>query len=317
MESGNEGKLWALTHEGKLVWSRALPPGGGVEGALNIFDVDRDGELEILAFSSSSGNRSGVFYCLDRWGNEEWTWSSTWCNGMHIQPTIGDVNEDGEYEIVIGLRNLDSEDVGGVVILSFYGVELARRYMLHGVGHNVMLADMDEDGRMDILVGADDGFYYCLGPMLEEKWAFNIAKIIGSVATPLNIGAALGDVTGDGKTDLVFHSRSNCTLFVLDRFGKLAAEPYSMRSDSTGSVAIGDIDKDSASDILLSAGSDLCCLTLGAPYQARTFVWPMYGRDSTNAGAVAMPEASTGWLGVLALSVAGKVFAKTLSASRN
>lgn len=313
--SGNEGKVWVLTHEGKLMWSRTLPPGGAVEGALNIFDVDRDGELEILGFSSSSGNRSGVFHCLDRWGNEEWTWRSSWCDEMQTQPAVGDVNRDGEYEIVLGLRNLDSEDIGGVVILTFYGVELARRYMMHGIGQNAMLADVDEDGRMDILVGADDGFYYCLGPMLEERWAFNITRMTRSAAAPLNIGGALGDVTGDGGIDMVFQSRDNCTLFVLDRFGELATEPYSTESDSTGSVAIGDIDKDGASDILLFAGSNLCCLTRGAPYQARTFVWPMYGRDSTNAGAVAMSEASIGWLGVLASFVAAKVLAKALSSS--
>jgi len=311
--SGNEGKIWVVTHEGRLTWSRTLAPGGRVEGTPNILDVDRDGELEILAFSSSSGNHSGVFYCLDRWGNEKWTWRSAWCNGMDIQPTVGDVNKDGEYEIVLGLQNLDSEDVGGVVILSFYGVELARKYTVGGVGHNAMLADIDGDGRMDILVGADNGFYYCLGPGLEEKWAFDITDVIGSVTRPLNIGGALGDVTGDGEIDLVFQSRDNCTVFVVDRFGKLAAEPYGMKAESTGSVAMGDVDKDSASDIVLFAGSTLYCLTLGAPYQARTFVWPMYGRDAANTGAVLMPETSTAWLGVLAFFVAGRVRAKSLS----
>ena len=299
--SANEGRIFVATNQGRLIWSKALPPGRCIEGVPNVFDVDRDGDLEILVFSGASGNQTGVLYCLDRWGNEKWTWSPAWCDGMESQPTIGDVNGDGEYEIVLGLRALGTEGRGGVVVLSFYGVELARKHLSAGVGQIPMLADIDEDGMMDILVGADDGFYRCFGGRLEEKWAFDIRTIIGAGAKPFNMGGALGDITGDGKIDVMIQSCGNCTLLVLDGSGRLAAEPYGTKGESTGSVAAGDIDNDGASDVVLFDGPTLRCLTLGGNYRAETFVWPMYGRDSMNTGAVPIPEVPAALVGTFIL----------------
>jgi len=313
--AGSDAKVYMFSHTGQLKWVKFLPPGRAVDSMINAFDVDRDGELEILAFSRSlgegpgtEGGLNGVFYCLSKDGQEKWTWSSPgWTDWLHNMPTVADVNGDGEYEIVFGLWRLDSGDRGGIVILSFYGTEIARKQVASGnVAHNAMLADIDEDGRFEILIGIRAGLYYCFHPDLKEKWAFNITKIIGQVGRPVNMGGALGDVTGDGKIDVVFQSWNNNTIFVLDRFGNLAAEPYNLKVDATGSVAIGDIDKDGKSEIVAFAGPILYCLTLDAPYNAKTLVWPMYGKDAANTGAVPIPEALIGLLALLAVPLLRK-----------
>ncbi len=313
--AGSDAKVYMFTHTGELRWVSFLPPGRSVDSMVNAFDIDRDGQIEVLAFSRSlgegpgtEGGLNGVFYCLDgRTGMEKWSWSSPlWVDWLHNMPTIADVNGDGEYEIVFGLWRLDSGADGGMVVISFYGTEVARKHVTGNVAHNAMLGDIDGDGKPEIFMGIRGGLYYCLGPDLKEKWAFNITKVIGKVARPVNMGGALGDVTGDGKINVVFQSWQNNSIIVLDNQGKLAAEPYNLKVDATGSVALGDVDKDGKVDIVAFAGPTLYCLTLDAPYKAGTMVWPMYGKDAANSGVILIPETALGLLAVLALPLLRK-----------
>ncbi len=304
---GADAKVYVLSNTGELKWSRLLPPGRACDDMVNTFDVDRDGEVEILAESRESGDMTekgaapGKLYCLSPTGIEKWSWQSgKWTDFMHGQPIVADVNGDGEYEIITNLWNCDSDDFGGIVVINFYGSTVAEKQLLDYSPHSAMVGDIDGDGKMEILVG-DWKKYYCFNPDLSEKWSFNYSKVIGNVRKPLNMGAALGDVTGDGKIDVVVQSRYNSTIFVLDNHGKLEAS-YNFPERSTNSVAIGDVDGDGKSEIVACAGTTMYCLTMDGAYNPATFIWPQYGRDAAHSGVIPITEPAVAVLGLLFLA---------------
>jgi len=83
-----------------LVWQRSLEKSGvnAVIG-VNIYDVDNDGVDEILVTDDN-----GYLYCIDiRDGSIKWSYrfySGTGVTRIYDLPSIGDVNGDGEIEIV-------------------------------------------------------------------------------------------------------------------------------------------------------------------------------------------------------------------------
>jgi len=306
--TGADSKVYLFSDTGELKWVTFLAPGRSIDSVPVAFDVDRDGDTEVLAFARSQGEGPGTatgmtgrLYCLSPSGQEEWSWTSTWADCLHAQPSIADVNGDGEYEIVLSLWKLDSTEAGGVVVLSFYGTELARRHMTKQVAHDPMIWDIDDDGTMDIVIGSREAMYYDFKPDLSARWSFNFTPIIGLVSKPLNQAGALGDVTGDGKIDIVFQSWQNSTIMILDRDGNLEVQPFNLPADATTAVVIGDVDNDGKSDIVACSGTSLYCLTLDAPYDPSTFVWPMLGRNPWHSGVVPIPESAIAALVLLAL----------------
>ena len=109
------------------------------------------------------------------------------------------------------------------------------------------------------------------------------------------------DITGDGLIDVVFQTRQNSTVYVLDRTGMPAANPYNMGGESTNAVVIGDIDNDGKSEIVACAGPKMVCLTMDGAYHPETFVWTQAGQDSIGTAAVSIPEIFTGAIALLAL----------------
>jgi hypothetical protein len=300
INAADDCNVYVFNHTGGLEMSTFLAPGRGIDSIPNAFDIDKDGDMELFAFSRASDEADGRLYCIGQTGTEEWGWSAEKVDWLHNQPTIADVNGDGEYEVVFGIWDFIEEGQGAIVLINWFGTELARKVLTDQVAHDAMIWDIDGDGQMEILIGSREAVYYCLKPDLTEKWRFNFTGIIGQVSKSLNMGGALGDVTGDGELDVLFQSWQNSTLMILDNDGNLQVEPFHMGEEATTSVVIGDVDNDDKSEIVTCSGSKIYCLTLDAPCDESSFVWSMVGRDPMRSGAVPIAEV---WIAVLPMLV--------------
>jgi len=293
-------QLFVLDNKGQLVWKiDTVPPGGGLDTLPQAFDVDRDGDTEIIVLSRNLGDVNGAVICYSSTGVEKWRFEDpTMVDFLHSQPTIADINGDGEYEIVFGTWREEA----GVIALTFYGTQIWRWYNpAHAqTGAQPVIWDVDGDGNLDIVMPCRGGYTACLDAATgEEKWGFNWSR----TATKNTISNLLADMTGDGKLNPIFTSWPNATAFVLSNTGQLQAT-YHMGSQSTAGPVVGDLDGDGKIEMVAFADPEIYCLTLDAPFNPDLLIWPMHGRDTLRSGIVPIPEASAlAVIGLLAIAL--------------
>jgi len=306
--------LLVLDNNGNEILRRTpLPPGRGVDSCPNAWDVDRDGEVEILVENRGkgegpgAGNTPGTLMVLGPQGTEEWRWTgAVWSDWLHSEPVVADINGDGEYEIVSSLWRLDSGSMGGVIALTFYGTQLWQWQNTldpdYGyTGATPVVWDIDGDGRFDIVQVCRGGYTVDLDPETGKPlWVFNWS----STSKKNTIGTLLGDFTGDGKLDIVFTTWANCTAFVLDNKGELETM-YHIGGSSTVAPVMGDLDGDGKLELVMFSGDTAYCLTLGAPYNAELLPWPMGMKDAKRFAVIPIPEVM---LGVPLLSIVGLLY---------
>ncbi len=129
----------------------------------SVGDIDNDGDLEILAGGSISGKPFARFYVWHHDGTQADGWPKIFpwdetqkVNYIYAQPVIGDIDGDGDTEIVVG---------------SYYD----KLYAWHHNGTNVTgwpkivggsidstaaIGDIDDDSKVEIVVAGGDGKVY-------------------------------------------------------------------------------------------------------------------------------------------------------------
>lgn len=234
---------------------------GGGTAFLNVFtnactnlieailgDFDGDGDLD--CFGKAKGQ--GVGLRSEYWQNNGGSWTlADSRSGLDFRSAVaGDANSDRTNEVVILLN-----DTGYLVLLAAGG---SSQRMLAAVpgGLCLQMADMDLDGDLDILVGADG----------ENVVLFNNG--LGEFASSLQweprktIDLAIGDLNADGYPDVVCaneNSEDNLnSVWLNSGNGRLYERPQawsnSVPEADVRAVALGDIDADGDLDICFANG---------------------------------------------------------------
>lgn len=146
-------------------------------------------------------------------GVEGTDWDVLWvfANGQPIiaSPAVGDVDDDGNKEVVVG--SLD----GNIYVLNGANGHIEWNYTTGAaVYSSVALANIDDDPQLEILFGSNDTYLYCLdGKTGNMQWRF---KTDGAVYS----SPAVGDVDGDGDLEVVFGSLDG-SIYCLNNTGSL------------------------------------------------------------------------------------------------
>jgi hypothetical protein len=143
-----------------LMWEVTNPEHGVTNVA--IADTDHDGVLELLWGAGWTSTGPDYLYVASTTGQHEIEWQSIDLQGPFLGPLIGDLDGDGQPELVIcSLYSNSSYDSGRILVFDLATLALRAisdpvvdDFAWTGV-HDLKLRDVNGDGRLKIVIGAD------------------------------------------------------------------------------------------------------------------------------------------------------------------
>jgi len=177
-------------------------------------------------------------------------WTYRTGDGITSSPTVFDINEDGNPEIIFGsldgnLYVLDSEGSG------IWAYKTDGRIASSPV---IMYPSFDSRyyQRLEIVFGSWDGNLYALNASGNRTWGY---RTLGEIEFP----PVIADADSDGRPEVIFGSNDN-TVYGIDHMRE-KIWMYSVDSDIVPSPVVADIDKDGKPEIIIgSRDGGIYCL---------------------------------------------------------
>ncbi len=196
---------------------------GQAEGVMNadfgvtdiaVVDVDEDGRTEVLWGAGAASTGPDHLYVVD-WPARTVLSQTTHLDGPFVGPEVGDLDGDGRDELVTVTFGSDSGFEGGRIIV-IDGQQLTVRAISPGVGgspggsssatgvHDIVLSDLDGDGRREILVATDD-FHDGLIEAYSLSAANEFSRVWNNQVQPAGefTSVEVADVDGDGQVEVL------------------------------------------------------------------------------------------------------------------
>ncbi len=168
-------------------------------------------------------------------------WTYTTGSYVFPSPAIGDINNDGQMEIVVGsndhniyaLRGTD-----GTLLWSY-----STGFWVHS---SPAIGDINNDTQVEVVVGSDDGKVYALrGTDGSLIWSFTTGDWV--ISSPV-----IGDINNDGQMEVVVGSYDRKVYALRGTDGSLLWS-YTTGDSVVSSPAIGDINNDGLIEIVVGS----------------------------------------------------------------
>jgi hypothetical protein len=262
-------------------------------------DLDQDGKLEIVIgvdthFEGPFGTiDGGRIYAIRADGTDMPGFPKNTDETIMSSPALGDITGDGRLEIVVGSGDFWNQQPGHdrnagrwVKAYNYRGDLLWTARGNDVFMSSPALADLDGDGRLDIVIGDNSGYLYAFRGDGTQLWSpRRPIDRVGNNA-PLDTAPIIVDFDGDGELDILQPMIWDVQVIR----GRTGVQTHRAMANWTisGTPAVGDIDGDGRLELVVAAGSnggssaEINVWKLqGNPSRA---VWPMFHRDQHNRG---------------------------------
>ncbi len=168
-------------------------------------------------------------------------WSYTTGVALYSSPTIGDINNDGYIEVIVGEYNDKIYALRGTdgSLLWFFTTGM-------GIISSPAIGDIDNDGNIEVVVGSEDWKVYALkGTDGSLFWSF-------ATAGQVNSSPAIGDINNDGQLEIVVGSGDGKVYALRGIDGSLIWS-YITGDKVYSSPAIGDLNNDGQVEIVFGS----------------------------------------------------------------
>ncbi|MCH7729264.1 MAG: hypothetical protein IH991_22700 [Planctomycetes bacterium] len=238
---------------GDVVWSKKFD---GQQQSLSAFDLNADGEFEVLYSVSGPGR----LYILDKSGTILKSWDSgDWKLGN--SPVLLDADRDGILDGYLGTRGKQLVRLNMNRLLP---VQVRGGWSQCGCHTSAM--DVDRDGKWDLFAGSGDdggggkGVIHRFDPIsLKTLWSFKTNDNASSA------DLVLADIDGDGQVEII-KSVDNYgkddphdALYAFETDGTLIWKVAGLSGEDSPNVA--DLDGDGSVEIVgMTFGGEVYCL---------------------------------------------------------
>jgi len=169
-------------------------------------------------------------------------WSYTTGRAVISYPSLGDIDNDGKLEVVVGSYDHKIYALNGEngSLLWFYTTG-------DTVRSSPSLGDIDNDGKLEVVVGSEDYKVYALnGENGSLLWSYTTGDYV--LSSP-----SLGDIDNDGKLEVVVGSWDH-KIYALNGENGSLLWSYTTGGNVYSSPSLGDIDNDGKLEVVI--GSD-------------------------------------------------------------
>ena len=240
-------------------------PAAAATGTIAVGDVSGDGRDDLvflsLRYAPTPGNsRMEVYVAYQR-------------NDGRLDAAVKIADSGREFEHQLLIADLDRNGVGDIITTAVGSVLVLRSNgdgtftsSMTAVGdpNGLIVTDVDRDGYLDVLVDSSD-----TSATVVHGGRDGIMRT-STLPLPSSAVRTTGDVTGDGRDDLILATIFNRPLEEFRIYPALASGGYAapvvlslpLGSNHTASLAVGDFNADGRGDLALDEAKDISNLHL-------------------------------------------------------